>query len=82
MVTTHSPFFVNSLRPTETWVLYRSADGFTQARRAADMRGINEFMNEGALLGQLWMEGQFEVGDPLTNAGAEKFPTIRIRRRG
>ena len=36
------------------------------------MRGIREFMDEGALLGQLWLEGHFEVGDPLTNSGAEK----------
>lgn len=74
MVTTHSPFFVNSLRPSEAWVLYRSEAGFTQVRRAADMRGIGDFIAEGALLGQLWMEGQFEVGDPLTNSGSENRP--------
>ncbi len=74
MVTTHSPFFVNALKPEETWVVYRSDDGFTQARRASDMLGISEFMAQGALLGQLWMEGYFEVGDPLTNLGAERRP--------
>ncbi len=73
MVTTHSPFFVNSLRPAETWVVYRGEDGFTRARRASEMKGINEFMAEGAQLGQLWMEGHFEVGDPLTNSGAGKY---------
>lgn len=72
MVTTHSPFFVNSLRPDETWVVFRTNAGFTQVRRAAEMRGIKEFMQQGALLGQLWMEGHFEVGDPLVNSGAEK----------
>lgn len=72
MVTTHSPYFVNALRAEETWVLYRSEDGYTQAVRASEMRGIKKFMAEGALLGQLWMEGQFEVGDPLTNSGAGK----------
>ncbi len=66
MVTTHSPFFVNKLQPEELWVLYRDQTGFTQAKRAAEMRGIKEFMKEGALLGQLWVEGHFEVGDPLT----------------
>lgn len=76
MVTTHSPFFVNSLRPEETWVLYRADDGFTRARRASEMQGIKDFMAEGALLGHLWMEGHFDVGDPLTNAGAQKRPTI------
>jgi predicted ATPase len=72
MVTTHSPFFVNGLRSEELWVLYRDESGYTQARRAADMRGIKEFMNQGALLGHLWMEGNFEIGDPLTAAGGPK----------
>jgi predicted ATPase len=72
MVTTHSPFFVNGLRSEELWVLYRDQSGYTQARRAADMRGIREFMNQGALLGHLWMEGNFEIGDPLTAAGSPK----------
>lgn len=69
MVTTHSPFFVNGVQPEELWVLYRDEHGYTQARRAADMRGIRAFMDQGALLGALWMEGHFEVGDPLTAAG-------------
>lgn len=72
MVTTHSPFFVNGLRPEELWVLYRDEQGYTQARRASDMQGIKEFIAEGALLGQLWMEGYFEAGDPLTNKGSPR----------
>lgn len=82
MVTTHSPFFVNGMRPDELWVLYRDEQGFTQARRAADMRGISDFMEYGAKLGQLWMEGHFEVGDPLTSSGGPKtngVPTKRSR---
>lgn len=81
MVTTHSPFFVNALQPKDVWVLYRTKDGFTQARRTSEMRGINEFMEHGAQLGQLWMEGHFEVGDPLTNSGAEKRLAGRSRQR-
>jgi len=76
MVTTHSPFFVNGLRAEELWVLYRDAQGYTQARRAADMRGVNEFMEQGAQLGQLWMENHFDVGDPLTAAGGPKRPGL------
>jgi len=75
MVTTHSPFFVNGLRPEELWALYRDERGYTQARRAAEMRGIKEFMASGALLGNLWMEGYFEVGDPLISAGGPKDST-------
>lgn len=69
MVTTHSPFFVNSLRPQELWVLYRDERGYTQAKRTSDMRGVREFVEHGASLGQLWMEGHFEFGDPLTRSG-------------
>ena len=76
MVTTHSPFFVNSLRPQEAWVIYRNEKGFTEARRASEMNGITEFIDAGAMLGQLWMEGHFEVGDPLINSGAEKQPNL------
>ncbi len=69
MVTTHSPFFVDSLNPEELWVLYRDEKGFTQAKRTADMQGVKEFINHGALLGSLWMEDFFDVGNPLKNAG-------------
>ena len=72
MVTTHSPFFVNGLRPEELWVLYRDKNGYTQAKQAAKMKGIKEFMNQGALLGHLWAEGHFEVGDPLTASGGSR----------
>ena len=70
LVTTHSPFFVDSLRASELRVLYRDEQGYTQALRASDIEGVNAFINEGALLGQLWLEGHFGAGDPLVNAGA------------
>lgn len=73
MITTHSPYFLNGLRPQEVRVLYRDEYGYTQARRAADIRGIEEFMEAGAQLGSLWMEGYFGVGDPLTDSGAPKY---------
>jgi predicted ATPase len=69
LVTTHSPFFLNAVKPEEVRVLYRDDQGFTQAKRATDMRGVPEFMAHGAKLGQLWMEGQFGVGDPLVRSG-------------
>lgn len=70
LVTTHSPFFLNSIRPEEVRVLYRDERGYTQAVRAADDPKVLSFMATGAALGELWMEGQFGVGDPLLNAGA------------
>ncbi len=72
LITTHSSRFVNELYPDEVWVLYRNEQGFTVCKRASEMLGINEFMEAGAKLGQLWMEGFFEFGDPLTNAGGPK----------
>lgn len=77
LVTTHSPFFLNALRPDEVRVLWRDDQGYTQTRRAADLTGVSEFVDQGALLGQLWMEGQLGVGDPLVNQGAPSRPQRR-----
>ena len=76
LVTTHSPFFVNGLLPEEVWVLSRDVRGYTQAKRTADMIGIKEFMEEGAKLGHLWVEGFFEIGDPLleSSTGSSSMP--------
>jgi predicted ATPase len=71
-VTTHSPFFLNAVRSEEVRVLYRDEDGFAHVERASDLHGIHEFVEEGATLGQLWSEGRFGIGDPLTNSGAPR----------
>lgn len=73
MVTTHSPYFVDGLRSDELWVMYRDSQGFTRAKRASEMRGVNEFMTQGATLGNLWMEGYFEFGDPLARKGESEI---------
>jgi hypothetical protein len=47
--------------------------GIDEARArltTAEIPGIPEFVSEGALLGHLWIEGHFGVGDPLINQGA------------
>ncbi|MCX7699479.1 MAG: AAA family ATPase [Gemmataceae bacterium] len=69
LVTTHSPFFLNALRPDEVRILWRDEQGYTQTKRVSDIEGVTEFVENGALLGQLWMEGHFAVGDPLVNEG-------------
>lgn len=69
LVTTHSPFFLNALRAEEVRVLWRDDAGCTRTRRVADIRGVREFIDEGASLGSLWMEGHFAVGDPLVAQG-------------
>ncbi|MCC6364870.1 MAG: AAA family ATPase [Bryobacterales bacterium] len=72
LVTTHSPHFLNSIKPREVRILYRDEQGYTQTKRAADIRGLMEFVEAGASLGYLWLEGRFGVGDPLVNAGAPR----------
>jgi len=72
LVTTHSPYFLNGLRPQEVRVLYRDEHGHTQAARLSDNERVRAFIANGALLGDLWMEQYFGVGDPLVNAGAPK----------
>lgn len=79
LVTTHSPFFLNGLRTDEVRVLWRDEQGYTHSARATDLPGVNEFVEQGALLGQLWMEGQLGVGDPLVNQGAPSRPPQRRR---
>lgn len=70
LITSHSPFLLNAMRAEEVRILYRDAQGFTQTKRACDIRGIPEFLHAGAQLGYLWMEGHFGLGDPLLNHGA------------
>jgi predicted ATPase len=70
LVTTHSPFFLNTLRPDEIRVLYRDENGYTQTKRASDIKGVNQFVEAGASMGYLWIENHLGVGDPLLNDGA------------
>ena len=39
-----------------------------------EVEGVRQFMDNGALLGHLWMEGYLGAGDPLDNQG---IPTCR-----
>ncbi len=77
VVTTHSPFFIDSLKPEEVRTLFRDESGYTQVVRVLDIQGIPAFVKAGATLGHLWMEGRFGVGDPLVNSGA---PILKGRR--
>ena len=70
LITTHSPDFLNSVRQEEVRILYRDDEGYTHATRCSEIQGIPEFMDAGASLGHLWLEGYFGMGDPLVNAGA------------
>ena len=74
LITSHSPFFVDGLRPDEVRVLWRDEVGYTRVQRVSDVMGVNEFLEEGARLADLWMEGHFGTGDPLVREGGPSFP--------
>lgn len=57
LVTTHSPEFLGEVRPKELWILSRSDDGFSVARRASSDERITAMVEAGADLGALWTEG-------------------------
>lgn len=82
LATTHSPFFLNALRPEEVRVLYRDEYGYTQAVRASEIKGVPEFISAGASLGDLWLEGHFGVGDPLVRSGAPASTRAVKKGRG
>lgn len=69
LVTTHSPFFLDALRPKEVRVLWRDESGYTQCHSLSGNDKVKAFINAGAQLGDLWMEGHFGVGDPLNRGG-------------
>ena len=74
LVTTHSPFYLNALRPAEVRVLWRDQRGYTQTQCIADIEEVRPHVDQGALLGHLWIEGYFNVGDPLVNQGGGTGP--------
>ena len=53
-VTTHQPYFVDALKPDETWILEKQDDGFATIRRASDDPIVSALWNEELPLGSLW----------------------------
>lgn len=68
LVTTHSPEFVDALRPAELWSISRTEDGFARVVRASELRVVAEMVNAGATLGDLWREGYLSRS-PLADVG-------------
>lgn len=58
-VTTHSPFFVNSLLPEDVWVLKKEIDGFSTAKRASEYNFVKNMTDEGIAVGDLWYSKYF-----------------------
>lgn len=53
-VTTHQPYFVDALDPSEVWVLEKGNDGFSKIMRANKIQFIQNMVDEGQPLGALW----------------------------
>ena len=53
-ITTHQPYFVDSLDPKEVWILEKGEDGFSTIRRANDDPIVSDMVAEGLPLGGLW----------------------------
>ncbi len=60
-ITTHQPYFVNSLEPGEVWVLDKGDDGFSTITRASDDPIIENLVAEGLPLGGLWYSDYLDV---------------------
>ncbi len=57
-VSTHSPEFLNALRPEEIYWLHKE-NGFASIRRASDNALLRRLFAEGDLPGALWRQGLF-----------------------
>ena len=59
-VTTHQPYFVDALKPEETWLLEKETDGFATIRRASNDEIVQAMVDEGLPLGSLWYSDYLE----------------------
>jgi len=58
-VSTHSPFFVNALDPSQVWVLEKDINGFSKINRATEYAFVSDLVSEGAPIGDLWYSKYF-----------------------
>ena len=64
LVSSHSPYFVNALRPEELWWIQRDASGYAKVQSARKVQGVPDFVAEGLPLGDLWVQGHLGGGNP------------------
>lgn len=62
-VSTHSPDFLNAVRPEEAFWLVKS-QGYTSIRRASEDAQVRALVEEGDQLGYLWKQGLLDGVDP------------------
>lgn len=59
-ITTHSPLFIDTLRPEQVWFLETDEAGRTQFHRTSDIGVVRAMSDEGLPLGSLWYSNHFE----------------------
>ncbi len=59
-VTTHQPYFVDSMRPDEVWILEKGVDGFSKITRASNDSVVKQLNTQGIPLGSLWYSEYFD----------------------
>jgi predicted ATPase len=64
LVTTHSPYFVDALKPHQVWLVGKDDNGHATAKRAEDIEAIRSMTDEGLPLGSLWYSNHFGEGAP------------------
>jgi len=64
ILTTHSPYLVDALKPEDVWILGKDDNGFSSTMRAADIPNVKELYSEGIPLGSLWYSNHFGRGNP------------------
>jgi len=62
-VTTHQPYFVDSLHPSEVWILEKGIDGYSVIKRASSIPIVQSLVEEGLPLGGLWYSDYLDRGD-------------------
>lgn len=60
-VTTHQPYFVDALSPSEVWVLEKGEDGFSKITRVSELELVRNLVNEGLPLGGLWYSNYLDA---------------------
>ena len=53
-VTTHQPYFVDALDPSEVWILEKGKDGFSTVQHVVKLEIVKNLVAEGLPLGGLW----------------------------
>lgn len=59
LVTTHSPYFVDALKPEQVWLIEKGPDGFAKVTRTAEIPNVRAMIDEGLPLGSLWYSQHF-----------------------